>query len=76
MSFRHSNTERQISDDVWTGPAGHFALRVNRAALIKGEDYRLGYERTTGGTAVVLWLDKTYALNAAEDHPTVVSITL
>lgn len=60
----------------WNKTTQAFTLKVNRIALSNGRGYRVGYERTKTGTAMVLWLHKTYDLTAAEDHQIAVALTL
>ena len=52
----------------WNQPETGFRFELDGKALTSGADYRFGYEQTATGKDLVIWLNKTLDLNAAEDH--------
>ena len=59
----------------WNQPDVGIALKLDGATLRQGADYRVGYENTATGKDLVIWVNRTIDLTAAEDHKVAVSIT-
>ena len=49
-------------------------IKLDGKKLSDGADYRYGYESTTSGKDLVIWLNKTIDLNEREDHDARISI--
>ena len=58
----------------WNDSNKAITLEVHGATLTEGTDFRLGFEQTTSGMDLVIWLHKTIDLVAADDHFVEVSI--
>ncbi len=52
----------------WNEPTTSFALELDGKALAIGTDYRFGFEPTTTGKDLVIWLYKTIDLNVLDEH--------
>lgn len=58
----------------WNQSEIGFRFELDGKVLSNGADYRFGYESTTKGKDLVIWLNSTIDLNEREDHDVEVSI--
>ncbi len=58
----------------WNETETSFQFELDGETLSDGVDYRYGYESTTSGKDLVIWLNRTIDLNEREEHNAKISI--